>query len=185
MLHEASQAQAELLLQRQEIDLAVTELDGKPGAGLRSQTLLRLPLALLVPADSPFKSASQILARENLEEQPLIGFPESATITKLFHYDLRRQGRRWPVAVEVNSLDLVETYAAEGFGIGLSLALPENGGGQARAGNAPRLRRLPLGRGFAPLVVTALWQGKLPPLPAAFLELVKARAARMKTAPVS
>ena len=42
----------------------------------------------------------------------------------------------------------------------------------------PELKLLPL-PGFKPLVIAALWQGKLPPLPAAFLELVKARAAEL------
>jgi DNA-binding transcriptional LysR family regulator len=181
-LHEASQAQAEALLQKQELDLAITELDGKPAPGLKSLTLLRLPLALLLPEDSPIKTVRQLLARESLDDLPLIAFPESATITKLFQNDLRRQGRRWPVNVEVHSLDLVETYAAEGFGIGLSLALPESDGNRdrnARTGDRG-LRRLPLGSGFSPLVVAALWQGRLAPLPAAFLELVKARAGQLK-----
>ena len=180
-LHEASHAQAEALLQKQEIDLAITELDGKPAPGLKSLTLLRLPLALLLPADSPIKTVRQLLARESLDDLPLIAFPESATITKLFQNDLRRQGRRWPVAVEVNALELVETYAAEGFGIGLSLALPEGGGSRDRKARTEGrgLRRLPLGSGFAPLVVAALWQGRLAPLPAAFLELVKARAGQV------
>lgn len=178
-LHEASHAQAEALLQKQEIELAITELDGKPAPGLKSLTLLRLPLALLLPADSPIKNVRQLLARESLDDLSLIAFPESATITKTFQNDLRRQGRRWPVAVEVNSLALVETYTAEGFGIGLSLAMPEDG--KARASDDAGLRRLPLaGSGFSPLVIAALWQGKLPPLPAAFLELVKARAASLR-----
>lgn len=175
-LHEAGHALAEALLQKQEIDLAVTELDGRPAPGLKSLTLLRVPLVLLVPAASSFKTARALLAREPLDALPLIAFPEDAALTKLFQNDLRRQGRRWPVAVEVNSLDLVETYAAEGFGVGLSLALP---GEEMSSRGKESLRQLPLGAGFSPLVIAALWQGKLPPLPAAFLELVKARAATL------
>ena len=72
-------------------------------------------------------------------------------------------------------MELVETYVAEGFGIGLSVHVP---GGREH----PGLRRLPL-PGFKPLVLAALWQGKLPPLPAAFLELVKARACEMMGKP--
>ena len=70
-------------------------------------------------------------------------------------------------------MDLVETYVAEGFGVGLSVAVP---GVRLRS----TLRSLPLS-GFAPLVVAALWQGKLPPLPAAGLALIKARAAEMNS----
>ena len=74
-------------------------------------------------------------------------------------------------------MDLVETYVAEGFGIGLSVHVP---GGRQH----PGCRALPL-PGFKPLVVAALWQGQLPPLPAAFLELVKARAREMMVTPAT
>ena len=52
-------------------------------------------------------------------------------------------------------MDLVETYVAEGFGLGLSVDVP----GKRRV--HPELKTLPL-PGFAPLVIAALWQGKLP-----------------------
>jgi len=178
-LHEADQAQAEALLQKQEIDLAITELAGRPAAGLKAQTLLRLPPVLLVPADAPWKTARALLAAHAklANPPPLIALPASATLTKFFQDGLRRQGLRWPVAVEVNSLDLVETYVAEGFGVGLSLALPAGRTGASSSGE--KWRRLPLGAGFSPVVIAALWQGKLAPLPAAFLKLVHARAATL------
>lgn len=173
-LVEAGQAQAEEGLAKGEIDLAITELDGRPAAGVRSLTLLKLPLVLVVAKSLPIKHARELWAKEDEPiAHPLIAFPERSTLTKLFSDELRRHARRrWTVSVEVNALSLIETYAAEGFGIGLSVALP----------GAPPLpeglRRLPL-PGFVPMVVAALWQGKLAPLPAAFLELVKTRAAQL------
>ena len=173
-LHEASQEQAEAFLQRQEIDLAITELADKPAAGLRAHTLLRLPLVLLVPEDSPLRSARELWSAE-VVPHGLIAYGDSQTLACQFHAELRRRGHRWPLAIEATSMDLVETYVAEGFGIGLSVQVP---GGRER----PGLRRLPL-PGFKPLVLAALWQGNLPPLPAAFLELVKARARAMMGKP--
>lgn len=173
-LIEAGQAEAEELLGKQEIDLAITEIEGKPAPGLQAVTLLKLPLCLVAAKTLPIRHARELWAKEDAPiPHPLIAFPERATITKLFADELRRHARRrWTVSLEVNALALVETYAAEGFGIGLSViqpgapALPEG------------LRRLPL-PGFAPMVIAALWQGKLSPLPAAFLELAKARAASL------
>ena len=173
-LHEADQAQAEAFLQRQEIDLAITELADKPAAGLRAHTLLRLPLVLLVPKGSPLKSARELWSAE-VVPHGLIAYGDSQTLACQFHAELRRRGHRWPLTIEATSMDLVETYVAEGFGIGLSVHVP---GGRER----PGLRMLPL-PGFKPLVLAALWQGKLPPLPAAFLELVKAQAREMMGKP--
>ncbi len=169
-LQEATQAQAEELLQRREIDLAITELADRPLVGMKAHTLLKLPLVLLVRRDSPLKTARELWASEAIG-QPLVAYGEEQTLTRQFLGDLRRKGHRWTVSVEASSMELVETYVAEGFGVGLSVEVP---GAQRRAG----LRTIPL-PGFAPLVVAALWQGKLAALPAAFLELVKARAAEM------
>lgn len=169
-LQEASQAQAELLLQQQEIDLAITELADRPTAGLKAHTLLRLPLVLLVRQDSPLQSARELWTGETVRH-PLVAYGEQQTLTKQFLGELRRKHHRWTVSVEASSMDLVETYVAEGFGVGLSVAVPAT---HLR----PTLRALPL-PGFAPLIVAALWQGRLSPLPAAFLELIKARAVEM------
>ena len=171
-LQEASQAQAEILLQQQEIDLAITELADHPTAGLKAHTLLRLSPVLLVRQDSPLKHARDLWTSETVR-LPLVAYGEHQTLTKQFQAELRRKGHRWTVSVEASSMDLVETYVAEGFGVGLSVHVP---GTTLR----PTLRALPL-PGFAPLIVAALWQGKLPPLPAAFLELIKARAVEMNS----
>ena len=169
-LQEADQAHAELLLQRQEIDLAITELADRPVPGLKAHTLLRLPLVLLVREDSPLRSAKELWTTETVR-LPLVAYGEKQTLTRQFQNELRRREHRWTVSVEASSMDLVETYVAEGFGVGLSVAVP---GGKRRGG----LRELPL-PGFAPLVVAVLWQGKLAALPEAFLDLVKGRAAEL------
>ena len=172
-LQEADQAQAEALLQRQEIDLAITELADRPTAGLKAHTLLRLPLVLLVRQDSELKSAKELWETSTVR-QPLVAYSERQTLTRQFQNELRRRNHRWPVSVEASSMDLVETYVAEGFGVGLSVAVPQ---GRRRSG----LRELPL-PGFAQLVVAVLWQGKLAALPETFLDLVKARAEELNGA---
>ena len=170
-LQEAYQAEAEAMLHRQEIDLAVTELADRPAAGLKALTLLKLPLILLVRADSPLSSTKE-LWNAGITRPPLIAFGDHQTLTRQFQNEMRRRGHQWPVAIETSSMDLVETYVAEGFGVGLSVEVPE---APRRAG----IKALAL-PGFAPLIVAALWQGKLPPLPALFLELIKSRAGELR-----
>ena len=60
-LQEAHQGEAEALLQRQEIDLAITELADRPAPGLKACTLLKLPFVLIVRQDSPIKSTRELL----------------------------------------------------------------------------------------------------------------------------
>ena len=174
-LQEAYQAEAEALLTRHEIDMAITEMADRPAAGIKAHTLLRLPLVLLVRADSTLKAARELWTEEKIL-QPLIALGEHQTLTRQFHDELRRRhGRQWPVAIEASSIELVETYVSEGFGVGLSVLVPgkpANHGGRS-------LRTLTL-TGFAPLIIAALWQGKLSPVPAGFLELAKKRAAEMQ-----
>ena len=174
-LQEAYQAEAEALLTRHEIDMAITEMADRPAVGIKAHTLLRLPLVLLVRADSTLKSVREIWAEEKISH-PLVALGEHQTLTRQFHDELRRRhGRLWPVSIEASSIELVETYVSEGFGVGLSVLVP---GKPVRHGGAA-LRTLPL-TGFAPLIIAALWQGKLLPVPAGFLELAKKRAAEMQ-----
>lgn len=174
LLRESNQGTAEPLLLRGEIDLAITEVDESPASGLQSVVLARLAPVLLVPESSPLKNTKALLARANPISEPLICLPPHETVVRNFREGLRSLGLAWEPALEVSSFDLLETYVAEGFGLGLSVAIP---GRPPRAG----LRALPL-PGFAPVVVAAMWAGKLPAVPAAFLELVKARAAMLRNA---
>lgn len=173
-LRESNQAFAEPLLLRGEIDLAITEVDDSPAAGLQSVVLARLSPVLLVPEKSPLKNTKTLLAGDTPIVEPLICLPSHETVVRNFREGLRVLGQVWEPALEVSSFDLLETYVAEGFGVGLSVAIP---GRPPRAG----LRALSL-PGFAPVVVAAMWAGKLPVVPAAFLELVKARAAMLRNA---
>lgn len=164
VLCDANQASAEDLLRKHEIDLAITELEGRPVPPIQSCTLLRVPLVLVVPKRSALRSLKDLFL-EDTPSQSLISLPPDEVIAKHFHAELKRMKLAWAPSIEVTSLELIELYAALDFGIGLSLALPNR---QPRAG----LRVLPL-RGFSPLTVAALWVGNLSDLSAAFLADIK------------
>ena len=98
----------------------------------------------------------------------LISPPLNETITKNFQDYLARRGVVWPTGMEVNSLELVETYAATGFGIGLTLAIPGKPLDK-------RLRALCL-EGVKPITVAVLRHPSLPPVALALIEEMRKRA---------
>ena len=123
LLREGVQPQIEQWLADQDVDLAVTVLDGSPPVGVQSERLLELPIVLLVPKTLKLASVAELLKRDRID-QTLISPPTNETITKHFQDFLAARSVVWPPGMEVNSLELVQTYAANGFGIGLTVAIP-------------------------------------------------------------
>jgi len=171
-LHVANQAAAESMLRKQQIDLAIIELEGRP-AGLRCRALLKLPLYLLVPQSRRLRSASELWKADEIAD-PLISLPANETITKLFREGLRDLSINWPTSVEVSALDLIPAFVRAGFGIGLSVLAP----GEKAPG---KIRRVALPN-FPPLVIAALWQGKLSEVAEGFLEIIKTHSRELQSA---
>ncbi|MEQ1852274.1 MAG: LysR substrate-binding domain-containing protein, partial [Chthoniobacteraceae bacterium] len=144
-----------------EIDLAVTTLHEPLVAGLCSRPLLRLPPALLVPRASRIRNPAELWKRDTIDD-PLISLPVGEPIAANFQRGLRKLGVDWAPALVVSSLDLVESYVARGFGIGISVIVP---GIKEPAG----VRRIPL-PGFEPLAVGAVWHGTPTLLMRTFIE---------------
>lgn len=167
LLREGVQPQIEQWLADQEVDLAVTVLDGTPPLGVQSEPLLQVPIVLLVPKTMKLASVEELLKRDRMD-QTLISPPLNETITKHFQDYLAKCGVVWPPGMEVNSLELVETYAANGFGIGLTLAIP----GKA---HDKRLRVLPLPE-VKPITVAVLRHPNLPPVAVALIDEMRKRA---------
>ncbi len=169
-LRSGYQPQLEKWLQAREIDLAVTLLEGKPPAGIQSVPLLDLPLLLVVPKSSRLRSAADFWKVDRIEET-LICLPSTEPICKRFREGLGRLGVDWLTGIEVSSLDLIHSYVANGYGVGLSIAVPH-------AALPSRLRGLLL-EGFAPVTLGALWWGKLTPLTKSLLDELQARARQL------
>ncbi len=166
-LREGYQPQLEAWLVKQEIDVAMTLLDGKPPSGANPLALFKLPLVLVVARNSKIKSAQELWERDRIEET-LISLPTNESIYKSFQQGLAKRRVDWFTGIEVSTVDLVETYVAKGYGIGLSGALP-------RAKHRPQIRLLPLDD-FSPVTFGVLWQGKLSPITQAFLTTVQQAA---------
>jgi DNA-binding transcriptional LysR family regulator len=168
-LREGYPAEFESLLQKEELDLAVTAIEKKPAAGLHSMALVELPLVLLVEKNSRVTAADQLWQRDKIEE-PLLCLPAVEAVCKNFQQGLARLGVDWFPSIEVSSLDLIETYVANGFGIGVSVQVP-------KAKLSPNVRAVPL-PDFAPVVLGAMWRGKTSALLQAFLDEMQLRAKR-------
>ncbi len=160
LLREGYRPQLEDWLQHQEIDLAITVLDGKQSRGIKTEELIRLPLALVVARDHPLKSGEELWKRDRIET-PLIALPAAEAICRHFQECLAKRDVDWFTSLEVSSLGLVETYAANGFGIGLTLYIP-------KATHSNKVKLVPLTE-FPPVVVGAFWTGKRTPLMELFL----------------
>jgi DNA-binding transcriptional LysR family regulator len=171
-LREGYQAELEGLLQKEELDLVVTLIEKKSAPGIHSKAMLELPLTLLVEKSSEITSPADLWRCDKIEH-PLICLPEAETLCKHFQQGLRRLGVDWFTGIEVSSIDLIETYVANGFGIGLSVLVP-------KTDLAPGIRTLPLPKTeFEPVVIGALWRGKTSALLQAFLDELQLRAKRL------
>jgi len=135
---------------------------------LTAKPLLDLPLVLLVQEASKIRSARDIWARDPIDEA-LICLPPTETIPRQFQHELGRKGLEWMPRIEVSSLALIETYVAYGYGVGLYVDIP-------KYVYSPKIRVLSLDD-FAPVVLGALWPGKLTPVAEAFLDRVRQRIA--------
>ncbi len=161
------QPEIEQWLLAAEIDLGITVLDSKPPAELKSEKLLELPMVLMVPTRMKARAAAEILEQDRIA-QTLISLPPIEGITRAFQQELARRKIDWPTGIELNSIDLISTYTSNGFGIGLSLALPGK-----KTPKGIRLLRL---EDFPAVPIGALWRGQLPPVGQKIVDLLKQHA---------
>jgi len=149
------QPEIEKWLLEGDIDLGVTVIDTNPPSELKHDKLLELPMVLVVPSRTKLKSAAAILQQDRIE-QTLISLPNNEGISRTFQKELAKRKIDWPSGMEMNSLDLIDNYVSSGFGVGLSLKLP-----QAKRTSGVKL--LPL-NDFPNVGIGALWRGQLTPL---------------------
>lgn len=152
------------LVEKREIDMAITLLERRPSPEIHARPLFDLPLVLLVPKASAWRSAEEFWTMDRIEE-PLISMPTNESIYRSFQKGLAKLGVDWFTSIEVNNLDLVEIYVKKEFGIGLSVAIPQKAIDR-------ELRVLPLDA-FDPVRFGVMWHGKLNPILTALLKAVE------------
>lgn len=171
VLREGYHNELETWLEKRELDLIVTILDGKSAPGTQMIPLLQLPLALLVGKSCRIRSVDELWKRDRIEET-LITLPPKEAITKAFRKGLDRADIDWFTGIEVSSLALIQTYVANGFGIGVSVLAPQS--------KFPKgVRCLPL-PDFPTVTVGVVWSGKPTPLMQDLANEMKQRVEKLK-----
>lgn len=148
-------------LREGQVDFVITPLHGRPPPQTQHASLLRLPVALLVPRKWKLASPAELWASRR-PERPLISLPPRESLSVIFQRGLKKRGVDWPVTIEASSLSLITQYVADGRGVGVSLFLPE-------LVKTPGVQVVTLDD-FDMLEVAALWRGEPTPLLQRFLE---------------
>jgi len=137
-------------LESGEVDLAVIEQEGRPPRGMKREALVELPLVLWLP---PKWKEPRGGLREMAATTPLLRPPADTVLARLFERGLRKHNLHWPVRMELRTADLALEYASRGFGVGIGHRIPQS--------RIPKgVTMLPL-KGFPPLVICAMWRGRL------------------------
>ena len=154
-------------LQGQEIDLSIGLIGGPPPTGIQAQPMFDLPLALLVPKTSRLKAAEELWQQDRIADS-LIAVPSNEPIRQAFQEGLQQRKVDWPAGIEVSSVEMVQSYVAHGYGIGVIVNLPE-------LQSSPDVRVLPL-PDFKLVTFGVLWQGRKTPVLDGILKIVAQRA---------
>lgn len=179
-LQEVDPSNVHHLLTTQQVDVAVSVLAGKLADGLRSESLVEIPVALLVPKSVKAQTLKDLVEKDPYNpkrfvgKEPLIGLPPHEVLQQLFQHQFDKQQISWGTSVEVNSMEVIRDYVVRGFGVGLGLMIP--------GVELPKeLKAIPLKK-FPPLVIGVIYQGAPKQLVTQFLETARRRAAALSGA---
>ncbi|MEM6886244.1 MAG: LysR family transcriptional regulator, partial [Verrucomicrobiota bacterium] len=170
-LFESDFEHAKSLIERNEIDLAIAVDPGIALTGLRSATLIELPLVLLAPKKTSYKTAKDVIAAGAAGKERLISLRSGERIPALFAQTLRQMKRRWAVSLEVSSTDMITNYVSNGLGIGITVRSPGN--------IFPKDVKVFELKAFPPLPILLLWRGELSGIPLRLKEKLVNRAASL------
>jgi DNA-binding transcriptional LysR family regulator len=151
--------------EQREVDVSLGLLEGKPPPGIHALNLFDLPLVLLVPTRHKIKTAQELWERDHIEET-LITIPTNRAICRAFQEGLAKRKVDWFSGIEVSTLGLAETYVEKGYGLAVTVGIPD-------IGYKSQVRTLLL-NDFPKVHFGALWQGFKSPVLAHFLKVVQA-----------
>lgn len=175
-LREGYHPQVITWLQHQDIDVSIGLLGGTPPPGIQALPLFELPLALLVPKDSPLQSAAELWQQDRIEPA-LITVPSNEPIRRAFQDGLAKHKVDWGGGIEVSSVEMVQNYVAHGYGIGVTVHLPD-----LELHSAVRVLPLP---DFQRVTFGVLWQGRRTPILEGLIRILEQQAIQLakKSAP--
>ena len=157
-------------LEEREIDVCIGVVNSHTPAGVESRAMFKIPPVLIVPKNSKIKSAEELWAMDRIEET-LITVPRDEFVTRVFQAGLARLKVDWFVGIEVATLELVQTYVVNGYGIGLTVGVP-------KMKYHPQVRVLPL-EGFEPAIFGVMWQSGRNPVLEGLVKSVEKAARKL------
>ena len=129
----------------------MTLLEGKTTGGINALSLLKFPWCCSFQRKAAIRNSENYWnGIESISR--LISLPTSESIYKRFQKGLSRLKVDWFTSIEVSTLELIETYVREGYGVGVSVAVP----GIKHSANLRMFRR----EGFDPVEFGILWHGR-------------------------
>ncbi|MDR2982487.1 MAG: LysR family transcriptional regulator [Puniceicoccales bacterium] len=144
-----------------EMDVAIGVIEDKEPRGVQTIPLAKFHPALVVNNALKIKTAKELWDLDRITH-PLICLPPYEWLCRVFQSGLAKIGVVWEPSMELASIPLVEKYAAEDFGIGLTFSIP---GKKVPSGT----KLIPL-NDFPSLTIAAFWDGRPSPAKAALLE---------------
>ena len=154
------------LIVEEEVDLAVTVIEGEPSGNLKMEKLLDIPLVLIVPKSFQGNSLEDFLSDNEYEQgkvlkHPLVGLGMGQTLGRVFGEFMEKKEVLWENAVQVDALEVIFDYVTQGFGIGLGVQVPgKKVPDDLKTIALPECPTMTLG---------VLYQGKIKPLGQAFI----------------
>ena len=161
-------------LERDELDVLISLIPDKLSHGVQAVEIVSLPLILLAAKASGIKLAKDLWGNGRIQES-LIALGPNELICQQFQQHLAKIGVSWLPKMEMDSLELIEKYVESGYGVGLSVQLPDK-----RLSSKVRAIELP---GFPPVKLGVLHRGEPTAeskIRRAFLEEVKRQASRFQ-----
>jgi len=141
-------------LERDELDLVISLIPDHLSQALSALQIVSLPLVLLARKTNQIKSATDLWRHSTRVQQTLISLGPNELISQRFQERLSALGVSWLPKIEMDSLELIENYVEAGYGIGLSVQLPDK-----KLSSRLRVIDLP---GFPPLKLGLLHRAEAP-----------------------
>jgi DNA-binding transcriptional LysR family regulator len=111
-------------IEQDELDVVISLIPDNLSPVLRSVGIVELPLILLLPKSCKVRSTKDFWAGGTLMH-PLISLSPNELICQIFQKTLAKLGISWLPKIEMDSLELIEKYVVTGFGVGLSVRMPQ------------------------------------------------------------
>jgi len=165
------------IIQDESVDIAITTLHDKYPDNFTVIELIELPMALMLPNESEIKTFEDFL-EPNLwdngftSHHPLITAQNQETLVQAFQQELAKRQIEWQPTVQLTTLELVRSYAEQGFGAGLTVITP----GVA----LPETHRYLLLKDFPTLKIGVVYRGKPKEITEDFISLVQQMAEMLK-----